>query len=278
MTRIKGGELLGSVTSFGVRHNRCIRRTGKTVKEGHRDSDGWEDFEDMWRLNDASPRPAKKIPQTPRKSYTRDFDPDDSFDMSIVQDGKDHLSSFMSILRSVPQKIMSRVRPHMRPPSLVRRAPCLYVYLLTRGLVPIGPAPSSVLHSSSLSRRVGTTRSIDFDAIPSPGKTSGLGRSSHSHSLRADLDISRSRIGERPKPRPLPKPRIPDPASSPEPDGGDEEVAPNRAVAELSSPSSHYKGNNSVSKNCKLYLSNFCQYILYSPYYKLANPILDCHH
>lgn len=67
----------------------CVRRTGKTVKEGHRDSDGWEDFEDMWRLNDASPRPVKQIPQTPRKSYTRDFDPDDSFDMSIVQDGKD---------------------------------------------------------------------------------------------------------------------------------------------------------------------------------------------
>lgn len=57
------------------------------MKEGHRDSDGWEDFEDMWRLNDASPRSVKRVSETPRKSYAPDFDHDDSFDMSIVQEG-----------------------------------------------------------------------------------------------------------------------------------------------------------------------------------------------
>lgn len=91
MTRIREGKIATSnpepTTDTLTYQLSRLRRTGRTVKEGHRDSDGWEDFEDMWRLNDASPRAPKRAPETPRKSYAPDFDRDDSFDMSIVQEG-----------------------------------------------------------------------------------------------------------------------------------------------------------------------------------------------
>lgn len=68
------------------------------MKEGHRDSDGWEDFEDMWRQNDASPRSAKRAPVTPTKTYRPNFDDNDSFDMSIVEGGRERLTCVYSPL------------------------------------------------------------------------------------------------------------------------------------------------------------------------------------
>ena len=167
---------------------------------------------------------------------------------------------------------MNRLHPHMRLPSRVRRLLSLYAHFLSNR--PLGPAPSSVSHLSSLSRRIGTGRSTDFDAIPSPGKTSGLARSSHSHSLRADLDVSRSNMKERPRPKPVHKPHTPDPASSPEPDEDSDENVTNDAVAEPASPSPRYRGNN-LSKHGNLHLRNLSVYYIHCSIPKLVNPISD---
>jgi len=73
--------------------------------------------------------------------------------------------------------IVGRVLQHMRLQSRVRAATVLICAPLTDKLVVTGSAPSSVPHLGSLSRRIGTSRPIDFDSIPSPSKTSRLGRS-----------------------------------------------------------------------------------------------------
>lgn len=82
----------------------------------------------------------------------------------------------------------------------------------------IAPAPSSALHKGSLSLRLESSRSIDFDSIPSPRKTLGLSRTNHSHTLSEDLDASRNKLKEkpRPKPRPVFKPVIPTPSPPPD--------------------------------------------------------------
>lgn len=64
------------------------RRTGKTVKEARRDSDGFEDFEELVVANESSPRSTRRVSETSRKSYAPDpDDSDDDIDMSIVQEG-----------------------------------------------------------------------------------------------------------------------------------------------------------------------------------------------
>ena len=79
-------------------------------------------------------------------------------------------------------------------------------------------------HLSSLSRRVDRSRTTDFDAIPSPGPSSGPARLSYGRSSDLSRSFNINRSG--PKPRPIPVAHHPTPSPAPQDSTSDFETGP----------------------------------------------------
>lgn len=163
------------------------RRTGQTVKAVARDEDDFEDFDELYRENE--PPPPSRPFVTPRSRRISSA-----------------LGNERSGLGSEEMSIVDDPSPSKHVASFSRLA------------------PSSVSHLSSLSRRVDRSRTTDFDAIPSPGPSSGPARLSNGRSSDLSRSFNISRSG--PKPRPIPVAHHPTPSPAPQDSTSDSETGP----------------------------------------------------